>query len=58
MEVWEWLEQVQQYYKLYYDRKHHASEFTVGDWVWLCLLHRLLALLDVARRQGPHQARA
>jgi hypothetical protein len=31
IEVWERLEQVQQYYKLYYDRKHHASEFAVGD---------------------------
>jgi hypothetical protein len=42
MEVQEWLEQAQQYYKLYYDRKHRASEFTAGDWVWLRLLHRPL----------------
>jgi hypothetical protein len=33
MEVHERLEQAQQYYKLYYDRKHRASEFATGDWV-------------------------
>jgi hypothetical protein len=47
MEARERLEQAQQYYKHYYDRKHRANEFATGDWVWLHLLHRPLASLDI-----------
>jgi hypothetical protein len=47
MEIRERLEQAQQRYKGFYDRKHREVEFSVGDWVWLRLIHRLLASLDV-----------
>jgi hypothetical protein len=40
--VRECLEQAQQHYKADYDRKHRLVEFTVGDSVWLRLLHRLI----------------
>jgi hypothetical protein len=28
-----------------YDKHHHEVDFQVGDWVWLCLYHRLAATL-------------
>jgi hypothetical protein len=45
MEVRERLEQAQQYYKQYYDGKHRIS-----DWVWLRLMHRPLASLNIKDR--------
>jgi hypothetical protein len=45
--VRERLEQAQQHYKADYDRKHRLVEFTVRDSVWLRLLHRLIASLDI-----------
>jgi hypothetical protein len=50
LEIWERLEQAQQCYKGFYDRKHREVEFVVGDWVWLRLIHRSLASLDVRGR--------
>lgn len=41
------LEQAQQYSKVQYDRKHRELSFEVGQWVWLRLLHRLVASLGV-----------
>lgn len=32
--------QAQQYAKHYYDQHHRDIQFTIGDWVWLRLLHR------------------
>jgi hypothetical protein len=33
-----------------YDKHHHELEFQMGDWVWLCLHHRLVTtLIDKAR---------
>jgi hypothetical protein len=40
-------EQAQNHYKLLYDRKHRELEFNEGDWVWLHLLHRSIASLNV-----------
>jgi hypothetical protein len=50
LEIRERLEQAQQRYKGFYDHKHHEVEFVVGDWVWLRLIHRSLASLDVRGR--------
>jgi hypothetical protein len=50
LEVRERLEQVQQHHKAFYDRHHRPLEFTVGQWVWLHLLHRPMASLDVHGR--------
>jgi hypothetical protein len=47
LEVRERLEQAQQQYKFYYDRKHREVSFDVGQWVWLRLIHRPLDSLDV-----------
>jgi hypothetical protein len=44
------LEQAQQQYKCFYDRKHREVSFDVGQWVWLRLIHRPLASLDVRGR--------
>jgi hypothetical protein len=44
------LEQAQQYYKLHYDRKHREVEFQVGQLVWLGLISRPLASLEVQGR--------
>jgi hypothetical protein len=54
-EVQERLEQAQQQYKHFYDRKHQEVTFTIGQWVWLRLIHRSLASLDVKGRTklGP-----
>jgi hypothetical protein len=45
--VREWLEQSQQQHKAFYDRKHQQLDFVVGEWAWLCLLHRPIASLNV-----------
>lgn len=47
LEIRELLEQAQQQHKAYYDRQHGEAEFQVGQWVWLRLLHRPVASLDV-----------
>jgi hypothetical protein len=47
LEIHEWLMQAQQQYKLYYDRCRRELEFEPGQWVWLRLLHRPMASLDV-----------
>ena len=49
------LEQSQQFYKAHYDGRHWMIEFEVGTWVWLRLLHRPAASLNVHGRQklGP-----
>jgi hypothetical protein len=52
LEVREWLEQAQNYQKASYDKKHHEVEFTVGQWVWVRLLHQPLASLDVRGRSN------
>jgi hypothetical protein len=56
------LEQAQKHYKQHYDRKLKEVEFQVGQWVWLRLLHRSIALLSVHGRSklglkfhGPFQ---
>jgi hypothetical protein len=50
LEIRERLEQAQQCYKGFYDHKHCEVEFAVGDWVWLRLIHRPLASLDMRGR--------
>jgi hypothetical protein len=62
LEVCDQLEQAQSYHKAAYDKKHHDAEFMVGQWVWVKLLHRPLASLDVKGRNklspkffGPYQ---
>jgi hypothetical protein len=50
LEVRDHLEQAQQHHKDFYDHKHQALEFEVGEWVWLRLLHRPIASLDVQGR--------
>lgn len=49
------LEQAQQYQKKAYDRHHRHRAFTAGQWVWLHLLHRPVACLNVRGRSklGP-----
>jgi len=49
------LEQSQQFYKAQYDHRHRPVEFEVGAWVWLRLLQRPAASLNVRGRQklGP-----
>jgi hypothetical protein len=49
-EVRERLEQAQQQYKHFYDRKHREVTFTVVQWVWLHLIYRPIASLDVKGR--------
>jgi hypothetical protein len=41
------LEQAQQHYKAYNDKQHRELEFKVDDWVWLHLLNRSIASLEV-----------
>jgi hypothetical protein len=50
LHTWERLEQAQNHYKLQYDRKHRELKFSEVDWVWLRLLHRPVASLNVAGR--------
>jgi hypothetical protein len=54
-EVRDRLDQAQQHYKAIYDRKHRPLEFSPGQWVWLRLLHRPVASLQVQGRSklGP-----
>jgi hypothetical protein len=54
-EIRDQLEQVQQKYISFYDKKHRVVEFTVSDWVWLHLIHRLVASLGIRGRNklGP-----
>ena len=61
-EVRDRLEQAQQHYKAVYDRRHRPVEFSPGQWVWQCLLHRPAASLNVRGRGklgprffGPYQ---
>jgi transposase InsO family protein len=61
-EVKDRLEQAQQHYKAVYDRSHRPVEFVPGQWVWLRLLHRPVASLQVTGRGklgpkffGPYQ---
>jgi hypothetical protein len=42
--------QAQEYARNYYDQGHHNLEFNVGDWVWLCLLHRPIQSILLGRR--------
>jgi hypothetical protein len=49
-EIKERLEQAQQHYKKFYDARHREVEFAVGQWVWLRLIHRPIASLDVKGR--------
>lgn len=44
------LEKAQQHYKAVYNRHHRPLEFLPGQWVWLRLLHRPVASLQVAGR--------
>jgi len=46
-EIKDRLEQAQQYSKQQYDKKHRELSFEVGQWVWLRLLHRPMASLNV-----------
>jgi hypothetical protein len=49
-EVRDRLEQAQQHYKAVYDRRHQLVMFAPGQWVWLRLLHRPVASLQVQGR--------
>jgi hypothetical protein len=57
-EVRQRLLQAQQMSKKYYDAYHREAEFAMGDWVWLCLLHRTTQslVLRAKRKLGPHYA--
>jgi hypothetical protein len=50
MEARDRLEQAQPHYKAAYDRKHRDVELQEGQWVWLWLLHRLTASMDIKGR--------
>ncbi|WVZ89345.1 hypothetical protein U9M48_035766 [Paspalum notatum var. saurae] len=54
-EIRDRLEQAQQYHKAQYDRRHRDVMFSPGQWVWLRLIHRPAASLDVRGRSklGP-----
>jgi hypothetical protein len=54
-EIRDHLEQAQQHYKSYYDKKHRDLQFLVHDWVWLHLLNRPVASLDITGHEklGP-----
>ncbi|WVZ98121.1 hypothetical protein U9M48_043599 [Paspalum notatum var. saurae] len=49
-EIRDRLEQAQQYQKNQHDRRHREVVFSPGQWVWLRLLHRPAASLDVRGR--------
>jgi hypothetical protein len=55
VEIRDRLEQAQQVYKHFYNKKHRDLVFSVGDWVWLRLIHRPVASMDVKGRSklGP-----
>lgn len=44
-EIRECLLQAQDYAKLYYNAKHRPIDYGVGDFVWVCLLHKQAASL-------------
>jgi hypothetical protein len=50
--------QAQQLSKKYYDANHRDVEFSIGDWVWLRLLHRTAQSLDPRAKckLGPRYA--
>jgi hypothetical protein len=50
VEIRDCLEQAQQHYKSYYDKKHRDLQFSVHDWVWLRLLNRPVASLGITGR--------
>jgi hypothetical protein len=50
MEIRERLVQARHHYKAFYDRNHREVEFEVGQWMWLRLIHRPIASLNVAGR--------
>lgn len=50
VEVRDRLEQAQQHYKAVYDRHHRPLQFVPGQWVWLRLLHRPVASLQLKGR--------
>jgi len=61
-EVRDRLEQAQQHYKAVYDKRHRPVEYAPGQWVWLRLMHRPAASLNVRGRGklgprffGPYQ---
>jgi hypothetical protein len=58
-EVRQHLLQAQQLAKKYYDASHRDVEFTIGDWVWVCLLNRTTQSLDprAKGKLGPRYAR-
>jgi hypothetical protein len=55
VEIRDRLEQAQQVYKHIFNKKHRDLVFSVGDWVWLHLIHRPVASMDVKGRSklGP-----
>jgi hypothetical protein len=50
MEIKDCLHQAQQHYKAVYDGKHREVSFQPRQWVWLRLMHRPLASLEVKGR--------
>jgi hypothetical protein len=50
VEIHDRLEQAQQHDKSYYDKKHQDLQFSVLNWVWLRLLNRPVASLDITGR--------
>jgi hypothetical protein len=54
-EIRDWLEQAQQRYKFFYDEHHRDIMFMVGQWVWLCIIHKPVTSLNVANHSklGP-----
>jgi hypothetical protein len=55
VEIRDRLEQAQQVYRHFYNKKHRELVFSVGDWVSLRLIHRPVASMDVKGRSklGP-----
>lgn len=65
LDIRERLLQAAQQYKHYYDDKHRALSFDIGEWVWLRLQHRPAAFLGVGAKgklapksYGPFKVRA
>jgi hypothetical protein len=54
-EICDRLEHAQQCYKYFYDEHHRDLTFDVDQWVWLHLIHRSTASLDITNRNklGP-----
>jgi hypothetical protein len=54
-EIRDRLEQAQQHYKMFYDHRYRELSFKEGQWVWLRLLHRPIASLEVKNtgKLGP-----